>query len=135
MIRQRLLIAVVGVYMTKAAQLKTTATVALAALAAALVSVLLAAHTPALATNTEHLKDLPGGPCERIDKKLDENRPLSREESRIHRSGFCNQGGDVITASASPVPIPSSGGPAILGPAAALLFGSGILTYAILRRR
>jgi hypothetical protein len=35
----------------------------------------------------------------------------------------------------SPVPIPSSGGPAILLPAAALLVGSGILTYAILRRR
>jgi uncharacterized BrkB/YihY/UPF0761 family membrane protein len=31
--------------------------------------------------------------------------------------------------------IPSSGGPAILLPAAALLLGSGILTYAILRRR
>ena len=46
-------------------------------------------------------------------------------------------GNDVVTfsASASPVPIPSSGGPAILGPAAALLFGSGILTYAILRRK
>ena len=29
----------------------------------------------------------------------------------------------------------SSGGPAILLPAAALLLGSGILTYAILRRR
>ncbi len=39
------------------------------------------------------------------------------------------------SASASPVPIPSSGGPAILPPAAALLLGSGILTYAILRRR
>jgi Ca2+-binding RTX toxin-like protein len=42
-------------------------------------------------------------------------------------------------ASGSPVPIPSSGGPAILLPAAtlllALLLGSGILTYAILRRR
>ena len=38
--------------MTKAAQLKATATVALAALAAALVSVLLAAHTPALAQST-----------------------------------------------------------------------------------
>ena len=37
--------------------------------------------------------------------------------------------------SASAVPIPESGGPAILLPAAALLFGSGILTYAILRRR
>ncbi len=31
--------------------------------------------------------------------------------------------------------IPVSGGPAILLPAAALLLGSGILTYAILRRR
>jgi hypothetical protein len=36
-------------------------------------------HTEA--TNNEHLN-----PCERIDKKLDENRPLSREESRIHAS-------------------------------------------------
>ncbi len=46
-------------------------------------------------------------------------------------------GNDVFTssASASPVPVPSSGGPAILLPAAALLLGSGILTYAILRRR
>jgi hypothetical protein len=32
-------------------------------------------------------------------------------------------------------PLPGSGGPAILLPAAALLLGSGILTYAILRRR
>ena len=39
------------------------------------------------------------------------------------------------SASASPVPIPQSGGPAILLPAAALLLGSGIVTYAILRRR
>lgn len=31
--------------------------------------------------------------------------------------------------------VPDSGGPAILLPAAALLLGSGILTYAILRRR
>ena len=31
--------------------------------------------------------------------------------------------------------LPSSGGPAILLPAAALLLGSGILTYAVLRRR
>ena len=31
--------------------------------------------------------------------------------------------------------LPQSGGPAILLPAAALLVGSGILTYAILRRR
>jgi hypothetical protein len=32
-------------------------------------------------------------------------------------------------------PLPSSGGPAILLPAAALLLGSGVLTYAVLRRR
>ncbi len=31
--------------------------------------------------------------------------------------------------------LPESGGPAILLPGAALLLGSGILTYAILRRR
>jgi hypothetical protein len=37
-------------------------------------------------------------------------------------------------ASASLVPIPDGGGPALLLPAAALLVGSGILTYAILRR-
>ncbi len=32
-------------------------------------------------------------------------------------------------------PLPGSGGPSILLPAAALLLGSGVLTYAILRRR
>lgn len=40
------------------------------------------------------------------------------------------------TMAGSPTPgVPESGGPAILLPAAALLLGSGILTYAILRRR
>ena len=40
------------------------------------------------------------------------------------------------TMAGSPSPgIPESGGPAILVPAAARLLGSGILTYAILRRR
>jgi hypothetical protein len=88
------------------------------------------------ATTTEHLN-----PCERIDKKLDENRPLSREERRVHASGFCNQGHDDLSltssASASPTPVPlgGTGGPAILLPAASLPLGSGILTYAILRRR
>ena len=47
---------------------------------------------------------------------------------------------DMTTASpvatGSPTPKgPDTGGPAILLPAAALLLGSGILTYAILRRR
>ena len=32
-------------------------------------------------------------------------------------------------------PLPQSGGPAILLPAAALLLGSGILAFAVLRRR
>jgi ABC-type cobalt transport system substrate-binding protein len=51
-----------------------------------------------------------------------------------------SRGRDVYNASsgtpcASPVPVPPSGGSSILLPAAALLVGSGILTYAILRRR
>jgi hypothetical protein len=41
----------------------------------------------------------------------------------------------ITTGSPTPVPTPPSGGPAILLPAVALLLGSGILTYAILRRR
>src|SRR5215211_2357676 len=56
--------------------------------------------------------------CARIDKKLDENRPLSREESRLYAPpGFCSQFndkgvGDVlspeisVTASASASPTP-----------------------------
>ncbi len=39
------------------------------------------------------------------------------------------------TAGAGAAGLPESGGPAILLPAAALLLGSGILTYAVLRRR
>jgi hypothetical protein len=35
----------------------------------------------------------------------------------------------------TPAPLGPTGGPAILLPAAALLLGSGVLTYAILRRR
>ena len=47
------------------------------------------------------------------------------------------QEGTMASPTASPVPgdVPGTGGPAILLPAAALLLGSGILTYAILRRR
>ena len=41
----------------------------------------------------------------------------------------------ITTGSPTPVAIPDGGGPAILLPAVALLVGSGILTYAILRRR
>ena len=41
----------------------------------------------------------------------------------------------MASPTASPSAVPPSGGPSILLPAAALLLGSGILTYAILRRR
>jgi len=57
-------------------------------------------------------------------------------------AGVIDLGGDVVSAgatssaSAGPFAVPPrSGGPAILLPAAVLLLGSGILTYAILRRR
>ena len=43
--------------------------------------------------------------------------------------------GETTMANGGPVPIPDGGGPAILLPAVALLLGSGILTYAILKRR
>ena len=42
---------------------------------------------------------------------------------------------ETASPTASPSAVPPSGGPSILLPAAALLLGSGILTYAILRRR
>jgi hypothetical protein len=46
-------------------------------------------------------------------------------------------GGILLTTGAGPSApgIPPSGGPAIVLPAVALLLGSGILTYAVLRRR
>ena len=52
---------------------------------------------------------------------------------------FAGGGGDgspsAFSGSPSPPLTPETGGSAILLPAAALLLGSGILTYAILRRR
>ena len=44
-------------------------------------------------------------------------------------------GGTMFGTFGPPVPVANGGGPAILLPAAALLLGSGILTYAVLRRR
>ena len=41
----------------------------------------------------------------------------------------------VMMQETTPGPLPPSGGPAILLPAIALLLGSGILTYVVLRRR
>ena len=52
-----------------------------------------------------------------------------------HQTGYTGHDNITSSASASPVPVPSSGGTAILPLAAALLVGSCILTYAILRRR
>jgi len=213
--------------MTKATQLKTTATVALAALAAALVSVLLAAHTPALAqspaADTRHPRVIDVRPAEGatdvsiVEKpyvyhrviayfsedmrertvgmsfkvfKKGSNTPIApsygvgynaRKQAAIlspdyapkrgvtYKAVVSTQAEDLAgnrldqnpnlaglqpkvwyftmeevqseawektaSASASPVPVPQSGGPAILLLAAALLLGSGILTYAILRRR
>ncbi|MGI8860614.1 MAG: hypothetical protein ACR2HO_10770 [Rubrobacteraceae bacterium] len=43
--------------------------------------------------------------------------------------------GTTMTSGGEASDIPESGGPAILLPAAALLLGSGILTFAVLRRR
>jgi hypothetical protein len=61
-------------------------------------------------------------------------------DSSCEKEKVGNLWNDVVSAtpsaSASPFPVPPrSGGPAILLPAAALLLGSGVLTYAILRRR
>jgi hypothetical protein len=44
-------------------------------------------------------------------------------------------GTTMVIYSDGTVEVPLSGGPAVLLPAASLLLGSGILTYAILRRR
>jgi hypothetical protein len=43
--------------------------------------------------------------------------------------------GTTMAGGTTAAPLPGSGGPSILLPAAALLLGSGVLTYAILRRR
>ena len=61
------------------------------------------------------------------------------------KAGFSEKGSEVTVAtvmettmvngSPVPVPTPPTGGPAIVLPAASLLLGSGILTYAVLRRR
>lgn len=43
---------------------------------------------------------------------------------------------DIVKGATTDVgPLPTSGGPAVLAPAAALLLGSGIVTLAVLRRR
>jgi hypothetical protein len=79
-------------------------------------------------------------PCARLAYKVSHKLHLSPEETNMRSSGFCNQGPDnmIMSGSASvssyPGP-PGTGGADILLPAASLLLGSGILTYAILGRR
>jgi hypothetical protein len=55
--------------------------------------------------------------------------PMALAQGAIEPTGTSS-----ASASSSLVPIPDGGGPVLLLPAAALLLGSGILTYAILRR-
>lgn len=43
--------------------------------------------------------------------------------------------GKTVSGTGAPGKLASSGGPELLLPAAALLLGSGILTFAVLRRR
>ena len=45
------------------------------------------------------------------------------------------KGGETTVVGKTQAPLGPTGGPAILLPAAALLIGSGVLTYAIVRRR
>jgi hypothetical protein len=92
--------------------------------------------------------DLAWGKCSTLLQETDEHTgdPDQVQAARAcEKAGFSEKGSEVkvatvmettmVNGSPVPVPIPSSGGPAILLPAAALLLGSGILTYAILRRR
>jgi hypothetical protein len=55
----------------------------------------------------------------------------------VAAGGGDNMGTTMVNGSPSPplTPLEDTGGPDILLPAAVLLLGSGILTYAILRRR
>jgi hypothetical protein len=57
------------------------------------------------------------------------------ECSGVAAGGGGFRGTTMVNGSPSPPLTPETGGSAILLPAAALLLGSGILTYAILRRR
>jgi hypothetical protein len=57
--------------------------------------------------------------------------PMALAQGQIEPAGT-----PTASASSAPkAPLEDTGGSAILLPAAVLLFGSGILTYAILRRR
>jgi hypothetical protein len=92
--------------------------------------------------------DLAWGKCSTLLQETDEHtKDFDQVQAAraCEKAGFSEKGSEVMVAtvmetrmvngSPAPVPIPQSGGPAIVLPAAALLLGSGILTYAFLRRR
>jgi len=92
--------------------------------------------------------DLAWGKCPALLQEADEytGDPDHVQAVRAcEKASFSEKGSEVTVAtvmettmvngSPVPVPMPSSGGPAIVLPAAALLLGSGILSYAVLRRR
>jgi hypothetical protein len=60
--------------------------------------------------------------------------PVALAQDETTPSGEATPAG-ATPAGKTPAGLAPSGGPAILLPAAALLLGSGVLTYAILRRR
>lgn len=69
-----------------------------------------------------------------VDSSCEVKLPNSRRFPKGEETVISIGGGEQATG--QPVPLPSSGGPSLLLLAAALLLlGSGILTYAILRRR
>jgi hypothetical protein len=91
--------------------------------------------------------DLAWGKCSTLLQETDEHtKDFDQVQAAraCEKAGFSEKGSvmvatvmetTMVNGSPASVPIPQSGGPAILLPAAALLLGSGILTYAILRRR
>ena len=91
--------------------------------------------------------DLALGKCSTLLQETDEHtKDFDQVQAAraCKKAGFSEKGSEVLAATVmettmvngSPAPnTPPSGGPAFLMPAAALLLGSGILIYVILRRR
>jgi hypothetical protein len=85
-------------------------------LATAVVLAMLVLAPAAMAQDTTMMEDT-----------MMEDTSMGMEDTMMEDTGTSGMGTDDD--------LPSSGGPAILLPAAALLLGSGILTFAVLRRR
>jgi hypothetical protein len=117
-------------------------------LAMVLVVITLAVTTPALA-QPDHFNvsdngvlsyggDVVLGKCSTLRRSSTfPGESMQQKAARAcEKAGFSMPGpGETTMVNGSPAAVPPSGGPAILLPAAALLLGSGILTYVILRRR